>query len=255
MIVYRDLKAENVMLTMDGKIKLVDFDISRKYQEGKKRDTRLLGTAEYAAPEQFGYFQTDQRTDIYAFGVLFNYMLTAKFPVELVTEGIYGEVIRKCTEMEPGKRYQSVDEILDLLPQEKDNLITDIKVEGTKTEKELSWRIPGFRTGTFWKMLLAVLGYGFILSLGTSIEFTDGQGTILPVGQLWVNRIMFTLAQIVTVLFNFDYMGISSKIPFVKKMSPILRIVLFGVSWFVFVVIAVIITNILENVFFLINVC
>ena len=62
---------------LDEKVKLVDFNISRSYQEGKKRDTVLLGTAEYAAPEQFGYFQTDNRTDIYAFGILFISTLSA----------------------------------------------------------------------------------------------------------------------------------------------------------------------------------
>lgn len=70
MIVYRDLKPENVMVTSDGYLKLVDFNISRTFEIGKSRDTVLLGTAEYAAPEQFGYYQTDNRTDIYAFGVL-----------------------------------------------------------------------------------------------------------------------------------------------------------------------------------------
>lgn len=251
MIVYRDLKAENVMITPDRNVKLVDFDISRKYQEGKRRDTRLLGTAEYAAPEQFGYFQTDNRTDIYAFGVLFNYMLTGKFPVEFVTEGIYGEMIRKCTEMEPGKRYQSVDEILELLPNEQEQSKSDQEVQNEFEKKEPFWRIPGFRSRTLWKMLVAVFGYGLILCMGTSIEFTDGQGTILPVGRLWLNRTMFTLAQLATILFNFNYMDMHDKIPIVKKLSPIFKIVLFAISWIVFVVIAIMITSLLENVFFL----
>lgn len=250
MIIYRDLKAENVMLTSEGNVKLVDFDISRKYQDGKKRDTRLLGTAEYAAPEQFGYFQTDNRTDIYAFGVLFNYMLTGKFPIEFVTEGTWGELIRRCTEMEPGKRYQSVDEILKLLPEEKKSNLNR-ETEELAVKEKFSWALPGFRTGKFWKMLIAVFGYGFILCIGTSIEFTDGQGQVMPDGQLWLNRIMFTLAQFVTILFNFNYRGILEEISVVKKFSPILRIILFCVSWFVFAVLAVIITSLLENLFFL----
>ena len=178
-------------------------------------------------------------------------MLTGKFPIESVTEGIYGEMIRKCTQMEPAKRYQSVEEILGLLPKEEQVSNSDKEIEEGTEKKEQSWMIPGFRTGSFWKMTAAVFGYGFILCLGASIEFTDGQGMILPFGQLWLNRMMFTLAQIATVLFNFNYRGILDKVPFVKKISPVFRAAVFVASWFIFVVLAVIITNILENVFFL----
>jgi len=58
-IICRDLKAQNVIMTNDGKIKLIDFDIARVYQPGKGRDTMLMGTQGYAAPEQFGFGQTD----------------------------------------------------------------------------------------------------------------------------------------------------------------------------------------------------
>ena len=53
-IICRDLKTENVMLTADHRIKLIDFDIARQYQPGKHRDTVMMGTEGYAAPEQFG---------------------------------------------------------------------------------------------------------------------------------------------------------------------------------------------------------
>lgn len=244
MIIYRDLKAENVMLTSEGKVKLVDFDISRKYQEGKKRDTKLLGTAEYAAPEQFGYFQTDNRTDIYAFGVLFNYMLTGKFPVEFVTEGTFEEVVRKCIELEPGKRYQSVDEILGVIPQEsiQDETKKEFMEENLIDEPKKSWKLPGFRTGRFWNKVIAVFGYGFIFWFGTTVEFMDANDVIYPAGKLWLNRIMFTIAQFAAVLFNFNYRGILEEVPFVKKLPVFFRVILFGVSWFLFVVLAVLAT-------------
>lgn len=249
MIVYRDLKAENVMLTSEGNIKLVDFDISRKYQEGKKRDTRLLGTAEYAAPEQFGYFQTDNRTDIYAFGVLFNYMLTGKFPVEFMTESIYEEIIRKCVELEPGKRYQSVDEILSLLPVLEAEKNLNEEVEKVQEEKDLTWILPGFRTKKLQNMIIAICGYGFILWFGVTVEFMDANDVIYPAAKLWLNRIMFTIAQFAAVLFNFNYRGILGKIPFLNQLPQLFRVILFAVSWFVFIVLAVLITAGMEVLF------
>lgn len=89
------------MLTADHRIKLIDFDIARQYQPGKHRGTVLMGTEGYAAPEQFGFSQTDARTDIYGLGVLFNYLLTGKFPVEEKAAGRMGEIISRCTAMNP----------------------------------------------------------------------------------------------------------------------------------------------------------
>lgn len=245
MIVYRDLKAENVMITPQQTIKLVDFDISRTYQEGKKRDTRLLGTAEYAAPEQFGYFQTDNRTDIYAFGVLFNYMLTGKFPIECITEGTYGEVIQKCIELDPDRRYQNVEEILKVIDSKR-VVSVRIEKEEIKTEKIETWALPGFRSGKRWKMLCAVLGYGLLLYMGLTIEFTEKNGVAFPLKKMWINRICFLMSQMMTIMLNFDYRGVLKKTSVIKNCPKILRMFLFVISWFVFLVVGVLLASVVE---------
>ena len=114
-IICRDLKAENVMIDKAGAVRIVDFDIARTWQPGKTRDTRLLGTREYAAPEQFGFRQTDARTDIYALGVLLNYLMLRKFPAEESLSGTWGEIVGKCTRMDPEQRYQNVGELAEAL--------------------------------------------------------------------------------------------------------------------------------------------
>jgi serine/threonine-protein kinase len=79
-IIFRDLKPANVMLTPEGRIKLVDFGIARIFKPGKERDTRAFGTLGYSAPEQYGQSQTDPRADIYSLGVLLHQLLTGYDP-------------------------------------------------------------------------------------------------------------------------------------------------------------------------------
>lgn len=81
-IVYRDLKPENIMVRPDGRLALIDFGIARFYGEGRQSDTLNLGTPGYAAPEQYGKQQSDERTDIYALAVLLHQLLSGVDPSE-----------------------------------------------------------------------------------------------------------------------------------------------------------------------------
>ena len=111
-IIHRDIKPEHVMLTAEGKIYLIDLDAAMRLIPEKTSDTRLLGTAVYAAPEQFGLKRSDVRTDIFAVGILLNILLTGVHPaVQQYAGGDLAEIIAKCTEMNPASRYQD-DEAL-----------------------------------------------------------------------------------------------------------------------------------------------
>jgi serine/threonine protein kinase len=79
-IIFRDLKPANVMVEADGRVRLIDFGIARRFQPGAVKDTNLLGSVGYSPPEQFGRHQTDMRTDIYAFGATLHNLLTGKDP-------------------------------------------------------------------------------------------------------------------------------------------------------------------------------
>jgi len=67
-VIHRDIKPENVILLDGGGLGLIDFGAARRYTPGQDTDTRHLGTCTTAAPEQYGYAQTDPRTDLYAAG-------------------------------------------------------------------------------------------------------------------------------------------------------------------------------------------
>ena len=122
-IIYRDMKPDNVMLTPDNKIKLIDFGIAREYKVENATDTTNLGTKAYAAPEQVSGVQTDARTDIYSLGVTLYHLVTGKSlnepPFEIrpirtwdpsLPEGLE-YIIEKCTQTEPEKRYQNCKEL------------------------------------------------------------------------------------------------------------------------------------------------
>lgn len=82
-VIYRDLKPENIIVRPDGTMKLIDFGIARFHSGGdKKGDTVSLGTIGYAAPEQFGQSESDERTDIYALGVLLHQLLSGLDPTQ-----------------------------------------------------------------------------------------------------------------------------------------------------------------------------
>jgi len=109
-IIHRDLKPENIFISSDRHVKIGDFNISRIYQTRKNNDTQILGTQGFAAPEQYGYGQSDEKSDIYSLGVIFNYLFTGK----TIQEELYCEdkatnqIIIKATAIDARKRYQHI---------------------------------------------------------------------------------------------------------------------------------------------------
>ena len=112
--VHRDIKPENVMIRGSEAI-LIDFDASRIFKSDTNQDTQILGTTGYAAPEQYGIAQTDERADIYSLGVLLNVMLTGKHPSKELASGRLGRIVQKCTMVNPEKRYKSVLYLMEAL--------------------------------------------------------------------------------------------------------------------------------------------
>ncbi len=262
-IIDRDIKAENVMLTKDGQVKLVDFDIARAYEEDKSHDTEALGTRNYAAPEQFGFSQTDGRTDIYALGVLINYMRTGKFPEQELVGGNLKPVVMTCINLDPADRYQSVDDLSQMLaalpsaPSGKTGKrgggAADASQEdrpGGGQKKDRTWRSwlpPGFRTGTPWKIVVAVFMYFLMTAFTFSLEFTDEYGVPEPMGVQIVTKILIWLSLIVSVFFIWDYRGLRQKFPFFNPKDKILRflsdVVVFLLLFFAAILISAIIMS------------
>lgn len=106
-IIHRDIKPSNLILTKDGVVKLIDFGIARTEKQDTDADTEFLGTRGYAPPEQYGFGQTDARSDIYALGVTMQRALGKEYA------GRLRDILRKCTSLDPANRYPSVDALLE----------------------------------------------------------------------------------------------------------------------------------------------
>ena len=110
-IIHRDIKGDNILIDKNGKVYVIDYDAAKTYKPGEEQDTELIGTIGNAAPEQYGFTQSDKRTDIYAVGLLIKEM----FP------GVhkYQDVASHATRFDPEQRYQTVEELRQDLDRER----------------------------------------------------------------------------------------------------------------------------------------
>lgn len=158
-IVHRDISAKNVIVDKNT-VKIIDYDISRMYKKDKNRDTEILGTQGYAAPEQFGFSQTSPRSDIYSVGVLMNYMLVGKMPFEETASGEFSSIIQKCIQPDENNRYKSASQL-----------------KNAVNKKRLRYflsTVPGFRSNKLYKKIIACIYYVFLLIAYTVfVDYTD----------------------------------------------------------------------------------
>ncbi len=114
-IVHRDIKPQNLVIDARGGLHLIDFGISRIYDKEAEEDTVCYGTKHFAAPEQYGFAQTDTRTDIFALGVLLGWLLTGESQLNRIRQKVKNRrllnVVERCTAFAPEKRYQSVCQV------------------------------------------------------------------------------------------------------------------------------------------------
>jgi serine/threonine protein kinase/Flp pilus assembly protein TadD len=155
-IIHRDVKSENVMLTNDGHIKIMDFGIAKlRGISGLTRTGMSMGTLAYMSPEQAQGVAADQRSDIWSLGVVFYEMLTGELPFKGEHEAalmylIVNEqpqlpsvldrriphrldsVVNKMLEKDRTKRYQSMEEVVRTLEEVKTEIQTAAAAPKTK---------------------------------------------------------------------------------------------------------------------------
>lgn len=262
-IVHRDIKPSNIIIEKNGHVNLIDFNAARHVNADKNEDTRMLGTVYFAAPEQFGFGQSDERTDIYGLGATINYIMTGDKPGAGIAECRFLDILKKCLMVDAKDRYQSAAElrgVLDMLNYNAhtqdngkdrtafggDNVALIVRVcenikfvfvnwyrksQISKGDVNSSWRkylLPGFRSLNIISCIAALIWYAVIVMLTFGLTVSDSKtGTPEAGGKLIIYKIAAFIIMLVQTLWFGNYLDVRRKLPGMKKVNAISTILTF----------------------------
>lgn len=188
-VIHRDLKPQNVMIDQEGIARIMDFGIARSLRtKGATAPGVMIGTPEYMSPEQVEGQETDQRSDIYALGVILYEMLTGRLPFEGKTSlsvalkhktdipldprkinsqipEALSQAILRCLEKKKEKRYQSAEELLGELSEIEKNLpTTETRIPKAKhiTPREITVTLSTKKVVLPALLIIAAIALGIV---------------------------------------------------------------------------------------------
>ncbi len=138
-IIHRDIKPQNIIISKEGKVKVTDFGIA-KAASSNTITSNVMGSVHYTSPEQARGGYSDEKSDVYSLGITIFEMLTGRVPfngettVAIAIKHIQEEmpsprdyvseiplsveqIVLKCCQKSPDRRYQSVPEVIEDLKQ------------------------------------------------------------------------------------------------------------------------------------------
>ena len=176
-IVHRDIKPSNI-IKRNNEYYLIDFNAAKIIKE-ETRDTILLGTEGYAAPEQYGFASSSVQTDIYAIGILIKELSDNKMDKSLLS------VVDICVKLDPESRYQTFKALKKALVQSSKNKYYYVPV--------------GYRSRNIWHMLIA--SFYYLISIFMFFTLTTVSGEDIWLSRIMVGTILFSIPA-----FSFDYL-------------------------------------------------
>src|SRR6266436_5416373 len=180
-VIHRDLKPQNIMVTGDGRVYVMDFGIARSaYLPGMTQTGALIGTPEYMSPEQARGEKLTERSDLFSLGVIFYELLTGKSPypadaplgtlwkrlqekakppaeIDTTVPKPLNDIVMSALEIEPEKRISSAREMAQQL---------EIWLGPSAGSSTIF--LPTPRTPAYWKWASAALG---VLLVGAVVAF------------------------------------------------------------------------------------
>lgn len=251
-IVHRDIKPSNIIIEKNGHVHLIDFNAARHVNADKNEDTKMLGTVYFAAPEQFGFGQSDERTDIYGLGATINYVMTGDKPGAGIAQCHFTSILRKCLMVDAKDRYQSAAElrgVLYIIGNEADGRSEDNafgknntfaesnynindkvvntyrKYQTKNNDINSSWRRflpPGFRGMNIICCIAALGWYALIIWLSLNVTFTDSNtGEVMTGWEQAVYKIAIFIMLLGMTLWFGNYLNIRRKLPGMKKVNAL----------------------------------
>jgi serine/threonine protein kinase len=212
---------------------LLDFNAARFYSGDpcRESDTQLLGTKGYAAPEQYGFGESSPQTDLFSVGKILQNCINS-LPKDNITAvsirnklsaspaknndpHIFDNVIQKCTQLTPSKRYSSAEALKNAL----------LSCLGESSRPDITGKVvnpylpPGFRTLNLWKMIIASVVYIFIFCICFTLQVKGSSGLELLFEKVGI----FALA-LMNIAMGSNYLGIQQYLLFNRSSSRALRI-------------------------------
>ncbi len=239
-IIHRDIKPDNIMVNKYGRIKLIDFNISRGFTGNAERDTFAMGTSSFAAPEQYGFLESDPRTDIYGVGATTKYLME-KYGISSPDLNAF---VDKATAFDPDNRFENAGEALYFLSNYY-QLITAFGGEAKSGQVEYldessrrrvkkndsgaagylnfsdstagtggggsGWKRflpPGYRSGNTGHIVLGSFGYLMMLAFVRYSVIALSSQPAERKGQFILAIIIYVVSFLSIVFFSCDYLGV-----------------------------------------------
>lgn len=199
-IIHRDIKPSNIIITPNNDLYLIDLNAAKFYKPSEDKDTTLIGTEEFAAPEQYGFGSSNKATDIYAIGSLMKHYLTYFNDADYAKR--INPIINKCMKIDYRDRYRSIFELKADLFRSEHNI--------------MNLAIPGFRSFNFWHMVLATFVYLLLIRVSFFSRYNNNVKSL---------NIVTFLSYIIFIFVFFNYLNAQRFNPLARSKNKFVNFV------------------------------